>query len=114
MKLTKVLTHTREAHKCCKPVCDVDHAGVERGREARPTEQADHPRPALVQELLPTPERLVILSARPAIVGGKEDHGVLLETLKLQDLHDVANGAVQGSDGGCAALFLLCIMLKVP
>ena len=107
MKLIKVMTQTRKVHKRCKPVCDVDHAGVERGGDAGPAEQAHHPRPALVQELLPPPERLVVLGSRPAVVGGEEDHGVLLETLQLHCLHNVAHGAVKGGDGGGAVLFLL-------
>ena len=90
------------------------HARVEAGGEAGTAEQAHHPRPALVQELLPPPERLVVIGPRAAVVGGEEDYGVLLEALDPQGLQDVAHGAVQGSHRGGAVLFLLCIMLKVP
>ena len=48
----------------------------------------------------PASERAVILVARTTIVRGEENHGVVVETLRLQALHDVPHGGVEGRDGG--------------
>lgn len=48
----------------------------------------------------PASERTVILVPRPPIVRGEENDRVVVETLRLEALHDVPHGGVEGRDGG--------------